>query len=81
MGGDPNPVRKRKFVLTTDSNHKLPVYPNLAGDLTPTGINQLWVADLTYIRLKAEFVYLAVVLDASIQRQWRLVVCSLWLRL
>ncbi len=57
-------LRKRKFVLTTDSNHQLPVYPNLAGDLTPTGINQLWVADITYIRLEAEFVYLAVVLDA-----------------
>jgi transposase InsO family protein len=57
-------LRRRKFVVTTDSNHNLPVYPNLAGELVLTGINQLWVADITYIRLEVEFVYLAVVLDA-----------------
>lgn len=57
-------LRRRKFVVTTDSNHKLPVYPNLARDLKVTGLNQLWVADLTYIRLNFEFVYLAVILDA-----------------
>lgn len=57
-------LRRRKFVITTDSRHKLPVYPNLARDMKLTGINQLWVADITYIRLETEFVYLAVVLDA-----------------
>lgn len=57
-------VRKRKFVLTTDSNHFWPVYPNLAAALLVEGINQLWVADITYIRLVEQFVYLAVILDA-----------------
>ena len=57
-------LRKRRFVLTTDSNHDLPVYPNLARDMALTGIDQLWRADITYVRLEAEFVYLAVVLDA-----------------
>jgi len=61
-------LRRRKFVVTTDSNHNRPVYPNLAGELVPTGINQLWVADITYIRLEVEFVYLAVVLDAYSRR-------------
>ena len=61
-------LRKRKFVVTTDSNHHQPVYPNLAGEMTLTGINQLWVADITYIRLETEFVYLAVVLDAYSRR-------------
>ena len=57
-------LRRRRFVVTTDSNHGWPVYPNLAGDMVRTGMDQLWVADLTYIRLEMEFVYLAVVLDA-----------------
>lgn len=61
-------VRKRKFVVTTDSNHGLRVYPNLAGTLALTGIDQLWVADITYIRLQEEFVYLAVILDAYSRR-------------
>ena len=61
-------LRRRKFVLTTDSNHDRPVYPNLAGELKVTGLNQLWVADITYIRLELEFVYLAVVLDAFSRR-------------
>jgi len=61
-------LRRRKFVVTTDSNHKLPVYPNLARDLKVTGLNQLWVADITYIRLQFEFVYLAVILDAFSRR-------------
>lgn len=61
-------VRRRKFVVTTDSRHKLPIYPNLAGQMAPTAINQLWVADITYIRLRVEFVYLAVVLDAFSRR-------------
>lgn len=61
-------LRRRKFVVTTDSNHSRPVYPNLAGEMTLTGIDQLWVADITYIRLETEFVYLAVVLDAFSRR-------------
>ena len=62
-------LRRRKFViLTTNSNHNRPIYPNRARDLILTGINQLWVADITYIRLEVEFVYLAVVLDAFSRR-------------
>jgi putative transposase len=61
-------LRRRKFVITTNSNHDRPVYPNRARDMVLTGINQLWVADITYIRLKMEFVYLAVVLDAFSRR-------------
>jgi len=58
-------LRKRRFrAPTTDSNHQLKVYLNLARSLTLTGINQLWVADITYIRLQTEFVFLAVILDA-----------------
>jgi transposase InsO family protein len=61
-------VRRRAFVVTTDSRHNLPVYPNLAREITPAAMNQLWVADITYIRLRTEFVYLAVVLDAYSRR-------------
>jgi transposase InsO family protein len=61
-------VRRRKFMVTTDSRHNLPVYPNLAAEIVPTAKNQLWVADITYIRLRTEFVYLAVVLDAFSRR-------------
>jgi transposase InsO family protein len=57
-------LRRRKFVVTTDSQHPLEVHLNLARRLKLTGINQLWVADITYIRLRTEFVYLAVMLDA-----------------
>jgi transposase InsO family protein len=57
-------VQPRAFVVTTDSNHQLQVYLNLASRMKLTGINQLWVADITYIRLLTEFVYLAVILDA-----------------
>ena len=57
-------LRRRRFILTTDSKHGLPVYPNLAKDMVLTDINQLWVADIRYIRLATEFVYLAVLLDA-----------------
>jgi transposase InsO family protein len=60
--------RRKKFVRTTDSDHGLRVYPNLAKDLVLTGVNQLWVADITYIRLLLEFVYLAVILDAFSRR-------------
>ena len=61
-------VRRRKFIFTTDSRHGLPIYPNLAESLVVTGIDQLWVADLTYIRLRLEFIYLAVLLDAFSRR-------------
>ena len=61
-------LRKRKFVVTTDSDHGLRVYPNLARQMTLTGINQLWRADITYVRLAVEFVYLAVILDAYSRR-------------
>jgi transposase InsO family protein len=57
-------VRRRRFVLTTDSSHFWPVYPNLAAERIVETINQLWVADITYIRLLEQFVYLAVILDA-----------------
>jgi putative transposase len=56
-------AQPRVFVVTTDSDHELEVYLNLARRMELTGINQLWVADITYIRLKNEFVYLAVILD------------------
>jgi putative transposase len=61
-------VRGRAFVTTTNSRHKLPVYPNLAREMQLTAVNQLWVADLTYIRLRDEFVYLSVLLDAYSRR-------------
>lgn len=61
-------LRRRKFVVTTNSAHDLPVYPNLAREITPSDVDQLWVADITYIRLLAEFVYLAVILDAFSRR-------------
>jgi transposase InsO family protein len=57
-------VQPKSFVVTTNSRHKLEVYLNLAARMKLTGINQLWVADITYIRLHREFVYLAVILDA-----------------
>lgn len=61
-------LRRRKFVVTTNSNHNRPVYPNLASGMVLTDIDQLWVADITYIRLAVEFVYLAVILDAYSRR-------------
>lgn len=57
-------IQPRAWVATTDSHHELEVYLNLAARMRLTGVNQLWVADITYIRLRTEFVYLAVVLDA-----------------
>jgi len=56
-------LQPKRFKVTTNSNHKFEVYLNLAARMKLTGINQLWVADITYIRLKTEFVYLAVILD------------------
>jgi putative transposase len=62
-------LRKRAFVPpTTDSNHGWQVVPNLAGDMLLSGLDQLWVADITYIRLQEEFAYLAVILDAFSRR-------------
>jgi putative transposase len=61
-------LRRRAFVVTTNSRHDLPVYSNLARQITPSRVNQLWVADITYIRLRTEFVYLAVLLDAFSRR-------------
>ena len=61
-------LRRRKFVVTTDSNHSFRIYPNLAKDMELSGLDQLWRADITYIRLETEFVYLAVVLDAYSRR-------------
>ena len=61
-------LRRRKFVLTTDSGHGLRVYPNLVRETVLSGLDQLWVADITYIRLVWEFVYLAVILDAYSRR-------------
>ena len=61
-------LRRRRFVVTTNSNHHLPVYPNRAGDMKLTALNQLWVADITYIAIAAGFVYLAAILDAWSRR-------------
>lgn len=67
-------LRKRKFALTTDSQHGMTVYFNLAAGVQLTGLDQLWVADITYIRLQEQFVYLAVILDAFSRRVigWKL---------
>jgi transposase InsO family protein len=61
-------VRRRKFVVTTDSDHEFLVYPNLAQYMVLSAVNQLWVADITYLRLASEFAYFAVVLDAFSRR-------------
>ncbi len=62
-------LRKRPFVPpTTDSRHGWPVVPNRARGMQPNDLDQLWVADITYIRLLEQFVYLAVILDAFSRR-------------
>ncbi len=61
-------IRRRRFVVTTDSDHPWRVYPNLARRMVLSGINQLWVADITYVRLQQEFIYLAVILDVYSRR-------------
>lgn len=61
-------LRKQRFVRTTDSAHAWLVYPNLAPQLVLTGTDQLWVSDITYLRLPSEFIYLAVVLDVFSRR-------------
>ena len=59
---------RRRYVVTTDSDHDGPIFPNLAKEVTPTGPNQLWVADITYIAIARGFVYLAAILDAWSRR-------------
>jgi len=59
---------KRKFIRTTDSGHPYPVYPNRIKGLEVSDINQVWVADITYIRLQTGFVFLAVILDVFSRR-------------
>ncbi len=62
-------VRKKRYKpITTQSNHSLQTYPNLAKNFTPSGVNQLWVADITYIQLLYEFVYLAAITDVFSRR-------------
>jgi transposase InsO family protein len=61
-------VRKQRYVFTTDSRHTYAVYPHLAARLVLTAVNQLWVADITYVRLREAFLYLAIVLDAYSRR-------------
>lgn len=58
------PKRRRRYVVTTDSDHGGLIYPDLTKDLVPDRPNQLWVADLTYVAIPGGFVYLAAVLDA-----------------
>ena len=62
------PLTWRTFVRTTDSRHALPVYPNLLKDRQVRSVNQVWVADLTYIRIRSSFVYLAALLDLYSRR-------------
>jgi len=59
---------RRRFIATTDSNHDGPIFPNLAKNIVPTNLNQLWVADITYIVIVSGFVYLAAILDACSRR-------------
>jgi putative transposase len=59
---------RRRFIATTDSNHDGPIFPNIAENLVPTRLNQLWVADITYIAIATGFVYLAAILDAWSRR-------------
>jgi transposase InsO family protein len=61
-------VRRQRFVFTTDSRHGYAVYPNLAPRLNLTGVDQLWVADITYVRLRETFLYLAILMDAYSRR-------------
>jgi putative transposase len=62
------PITWRTFVRTTDSRHALPVYPNLVRKRQVCAINEIWVADITYIRIRSSFVYLAAILDLYSRR-------------
>jgi transposase InsO family protein len=61
-------IRRRRFVVTTQSDHQWQTYPNLARQMVVSDLNQLWVADITYVRLQQEFIYLAVILDVHSRR-------------
>jgi putative transposase len=61
---DLQPKRRRRYVVTTDSNHAGPIFKNLTKGLAPERPNQLWIADLTYVAIPGGFVYLAAILDA-----------------
>jgi putative transposase len=65
---DLQPKRRRRFVTTTDGDHALPIFPNLAKGMVLGGPNQLWVSDITYIAIATGFVYLAAILDAWSRR-------------
>lgn len=54
---------RRRGVRTTDSDHSYPVFPNLIKNVIITSVNEVWVSDITYIRIPTAFVYLAVILD------------------
>ena len=65
---DLQPRIRRRYVVTTDSDHDGPIFPNRAKDTTLTEPNQLWVADITYVAIAVGFVYVAVILDAWSRR-------------
>lgn len=65
---DLQPRTRRRHVVTTDSNHDSPVFPNLARDLVPDGPDQLWLVDITYVAIRSGFAYVAIVLDAWSRR-------------
>lgn len=56
------PKDRRRFVATTDSDHDNPIFPNPAKGVAPTGPNQLWVSDITYVALPSRFIYVAIIL-------------------
>src|SRR5262249_57086926 len=62
-------IRRRKYIVTTDSEHDLPVFGNVAATLKLTGINQFWVGGINYIRLREQVLYLVGVLDAYSRRE------------
>src|SRR5262249_25644457 len=62
------PITWRTFVRTTDSRHRLPIYRNLLKNREVRTVNQVWVADITYIRIRSSFVYLAALLDLYSRR-------------
>ncbi|UVK48948.1 IS3 family transposase (plasmid) [Mesorhizobium sp. AR07] len=65
---DLQPRMRRRFMVTTDSDHNQPIFPNLARDIISDGPDQLWVADITYVTVVGGFAYVAVVLDAWSRR-------------
>lgn len=65
---DLQPKRRRRFKVTTDSDHNEPIFPNLAKDMAPDGPNQLWISDITFVAITAGFAYLAVIIDAWSRR-------------